>query len=269
MPHLVSTFLRHSSNTFEAQVASLKKATSTRRRPSPKPRESSPSSLRNSRTFSDVSSLDDDPVDSVSVGDNSSGHHSNHGNHNHQPHRHRNGRTMTTVQRSSSAERHDNDHHHRLSFGALHFGRSSRESHGNPNVVLSWNIESPPIVLHGDTESSTGALVSGLLYITIKEEPVLMESFKAALNIHVTQKRPYTVHCSDCTNQYKELQKWSFLQAPLTLAKGMSFLLPSLCFPHRLEHQANRVRSAHIPLFRAAWRPSAGNHGRPAGGYCL
>ncbi|EFW99802.1 arrestin n-terminal domain containing protein [Grosmannia clavigera kw1407] len=210
MPHLVSTFLRNSSNTFEAQVANLKKATGTHRKPSPKPRDSALSSLRNS---SEVSSVDDCPVDDVPAGDSQS--------QSRQHHHQSTMRTMTSLQRSSSAERraHD-DHHHRLSFGALHFGRSSRESHGNPNVVLSWTIESPPIVLHGDAESSTGALVSGLLYITIKEDAVPMESFKAALNIHVTQKRPYTAHCNDCINQYKQLQTWSFLQAPLTLTKG-------------------------------------------------
>ncbi len=119
-------------------------------------------------------------------------------------------------------------------FSALHFGRSSRESHSNPNVSLDWNIESQPIVLYGDAENSSGALVSGQLFLTIKEDGLQMEAFTGKLKIHVTQKRPYTVGCTECTNQYTEIEKWTFLQAPLALTKGMHSLL--LRFPTASPH---------------------------------
>jgi len=122
---------------------------------------------------------------------------------------------------------HHEREHHRLSFSGLHFGRSSRESHTNPNLVLDWKIESPPIVLYGDAENSSGALVSGQLFLRIKEDGFRMESFKAKLRIHVTQKRPFTAHCADCINQYTEISKWDLLQAPLTLTKGPYFPLSS------------------------------------------
>ncbi len=137
--------------------------------------------------------------------------------------------TVHAARSSAAMDRHENHHneHHRLSFTGLHFGRGSRESISNPNVSLDWKIESPPIVLYGDPETSTGALVSGLLFLRIKEDNFRMESFSAKLNVHTTQKRPFTVHCHDCTNQFTKVQKWDFLQAPLTLAKGTS------CSPHR------------------------------------
>ncbi|CAK7219023.1 Endocytosis regulator [Sporothrix bragantina] len=220
MPHRVSNFLRNPSASLEAQVASLKKATV--RRPSPKPRSSTSStssSIRGhpngQRTFSYASSLGDDS-DDLSPPPVSEQPHNNHNTM----------KTMTSLQRTSSPEKREAEqHHHRLSFGPLHFGRTSRESHhGNfhhhSNLTLDWKIESPPIVLHGDAENSTGALVSGLLFLTVRDEPVQLDSFTATLNIHTTQKRPYTAHCHDCIHQYTELQKWAFIQGPLTLTKG-------------------------------------------------
>ncbi|OAA63545.1 arrestin n-terminal domain containing protein [Niveomyces insectorum RCEF 264] len=249
MPHRVSTFL---STSIEAQVANLKKATSAVRRPSPKPRSSTSStssSLRHhphtptQRTFSYASSLGDDDAaaaadDASSASIASSLFAGNGSNTNTSTTAATTMQTMTSLQTAADGHpspavgaaapaaaaadhHHQQQHHHnRLSFGGLHFGRSSRESHGNPNLALDWQIESPPIVLHGDAESSTGALVSGQLFLTVKEEPVPMEAFTATLNIHVTQKRPFTAHCHDCVHQYTTLQTWSFLPAPLTLTKG-------------------------------------------------
>lgn len=254
MPHRVSNFLRNPSASLEEKVASLKKATV--RRPSPKPRSStsSSSSIRaahghGQRTFSYASSLGDDDADEHSA--NNSNINSNNNSHSNlaspqnehpplffPPHI-GTMKTMTSLQRTSSAERrerereHHDEHgvHHRLSFGPLHFGRSSKESHVNSNLTLEWKIESPPIVLYGTPEESTGALVSGLLFLTVKDEPVHLDSFVATLKMHTTQKRPYTAHCHDCIHQYTELQKWSFVQGSRILNKGkhgfpFSVLLP-------------------------------------------
>ncbi|CAK7222075.1 Endocytosis regulator [Sporothrix curviconia] len=232
MPHRVSNFLRNPSASLEAQVANLKKATV--RRPSPKPRSSTSStssSIRGHpnghRTFSYASSLGDDS-DDLSPPPFSAEPHNPHRRENNNSSSNSAMKTMTSLQRTSSAEKHEAEQasgHHRISFGPLHFGRTSRESHiGNilhhQNLSLDWKIESPPIVLHGDAQNSTGALVSGLLFLTVRDEPVQLESFAATLNIHTTQKRPYTAHCHDCIHQYTELQKWAFIQGPLTLTKG-------------------------------------------------
>lgn len=113
-------------------------------------------------------------------------------------------------------------HHHRISFPGMHFGRSNKDVHANTPASLDWKLESPPIVLYNDPESSTGALVSGQIFLNIKDDHDLLdvESINATLQIHVTQKRPFTHHCHDCTHQYTELKKWQFLDHPLVLAKG-------------------------------------------------
>lgn len=118
---------------------------------------------------------------------------------------------------------HDKEHHHhRLSFPGLHLGRSSKDMHANPHAQISWKIESPPIIFHGDVENSTGALVSGQLYMDIKDEAGYeIDMFKATLNIRVTQKKPFTLHCNDCASQLTQLKEWTFLSHPgVPLHKG-------------------------------------------------
>lgn len=86
--------------------------------------------------------------------------------------------------------------------------------------MLDWQLESPPIVMYGDPESSTGALLSGQLFLDVKDDALEIESLNATLNIHVTQKRPFANHCTDCANQYTELKTWCLLPHPLIMAKG-------------------------------------------------
>jgi hypothetical protein len=74
--------------------------------------------------------------------------------------------------------------------------------------------------MYGDPESSSGALLSGQLFLNVKDEALEIESLNATLNIHVTQKKPFGNHCVECGNQYTELKKWDLLQHPLVMAKG-------------------------------------------------
>ncbi|KAK0637386.1 hypothetical protein B0T17DRAFT_483325 [Bombardia bombarda] len=121
---------------------------------------------------------------------------------------------------SSDAPKEHAHHGHRLSFPGIHFGRSSKDSHASSQVSMDWKLESPPIVLYGDAESSTGALVSGQLFLNIKDDGVEIESFIATLTVHVTQKKPFSTHCQECIHQYTELKRWTLLPQPLALKKG-------------------------------------------------
>ncbi|KAI1056855.1 Endocytosis regulator [Fusarium irregulare] len=105
--------------------------------------------------------------------------------------------------------------HHRIS---LPFGKSHKD-HAS-DVSIDWSIESPPVVFHGNTEESTGALITGQMFLDVKEDIVEVGSFAASLKLHVYQKRPYQSHCTDCQNQYTELKSWQFLAQPTTLRKG-------------------------------------------------
>lgn len=118
---------------------------------------------------------------------------------------------------------------HRL---GLHFGRSSKhEGHSafhsasaapavNAPAVMDWSVESPPIVFYGTPEESTGALVSGLMYIDVNEEAIDVEAFNASLSMHVTQKKPFQGHCAECQTKVTELKSWQFLAHPTTLRRG-------------------------------------------------
>lgn len=132
-------------------------------------------------------------------------------------------RTSTSSLDSTSHK--DNHHHLKPLFPGLHLGRSGSKDGSNffhkAPATLDWKLESPPIVFYGDAESSTGALVSGQLYLHVTEEDGHdFESFNATLSIHVTQKRPFVAHCHDCSTQVTELKRWVFLEKPLHLAKG-------------------------------------------------
>lgn len=120
--------------------------------------------------------------------------------------------------------------HHRIS---LPFGKSNKEHH-NTNVTLDWNVESPPIVFHGNAEESTGALLGGLMYVNVKEESVEIDSFTASLSIHTVQKRPCQNHCTDCQHQYTKLEGWKFISHPTTLRRGRNSYPFSVLLPGNL-----------------------------------
>jgi arrestin-related trafficking adapter 1 len=106
---------------------------------------------------------------------------------------------------------------HRIS---LPFGRMNKEPLENTMATLDWKIESPPIIFYGDADESTGALVSGQLYLHVKEDSLEVEKLGATLNVHVVQKRPFQAHCFECANQFTELKTWSFLSLPTVLLRG-------------------------------------------------
>ncbi|KAI1399687.1 hypothetical protein F4819DRAFT_497844 [Hypoxylon fuscum] len=123
----------------------------------------------------------------------------------------------------SSKDKAGDGHSHRISFPNFHLGisKSSKEKEQTqgPKASLDWKIESPPAVMYGDTESSTGALVSGQLLLNVKEKKLEVENFEAKLSIHVIQKRPFTGHCQQCAHQITELKTWVFLGEPTVLEK--------------------------------------------------
>ncbi|KAB5513335.1 hypothetical protein GE09DRAFT_1179809 [Coniochaeta sp. 2T2.1] len=222
MPHRVASFFKASTNSLESQVLNLKKnATRRARTDSPTRSQSNNAVARASgsseRVHTYASSVEDvDSEDSAPPytpqDERPPGVHQR--------------RKMVERAQSYDSEKHKDHHHHRISFPGIHLGRSSSSKDGlfgtsSTPATLDWKLESPPIVFYGDAENSSGALVSGQLYVDVKkEEGIELESFDAVLNIHVVQKRPYVAHCHDCTNQYTELKKWIFLQQPLLLAKG-------------------------------------------------
>ncbi|KAK8095175.1 LMBR1 domain-containing protein [Apiospora kogelbergensis] len=133
--------------------------------------------------------------------------------------------------REENHKSHPYHHHRRRALPGLLFGAfKPNESGQYSNASLGWKIESPPVVLHGDAQNSTGVLVSGQLLLAVRKAPCEIESFKAWLQMHVIQKRPYQRHCPDCINQKMDLKNWTVLEGPAALNQGLnefpfSFLL--------------------------------------------
>ncbi|KAH7041403.1 uncharacterized protein B0I36DRAFT_235193 [Microdochium trichocladiopsis] len=120
--------------------------------------------------------------------------------------------------------------HHRLSLGPLHLGaykhKVSKDPARNELAALSWKIESPPAVMYGPADDSTGALVSGQLLLDIKEGNLEVENVEAELHIRTVHKRPFQAHCDKCSEHKTQLQKWSFLAEPTVLGSTTSHNFP-------------------------------------------
>lgn len=85
---------------------------------------------------------------------------------------------------------------------------------------LKCVIESPPVVFHGSSDTSTGALVSGQLVLEVLDEMLEVDNLEASIVVKVVQKKPFQGHCEECGGAEEELKQWSFLRHPVTLLKG-------------------------------------------------
>ena len=100
-----------------------------------------------------------------------------------------------------------------------------------PVNKLNIKIESPPNVFYGNPTQSTGALMSGLLKITVVEPGSTLETFDMELFASVTARKPVSANCSDCAVQRSSLFSWKFLtqSKPLEIDEHdfpFSWLLP-------------------------------------------
>ncbi|KAG5985197.1 hypothetical protein E4U55_000442 [Claviceps digitariae] len=192
MPHLVSNFLRSSSgNISHMKKSAISRSSRTR------------SSSRNTSVSASPYASDSDdhaPVHSAKMPDLADALKKH--------------RLSLPFGRSS---KHDGHHHH-------HHGHHHGHGHGHHSphspASLAWSIESPPAVLYGTPEESTGALISGLMYLHVHEDALEVDGFVARLTMHTTYKKPFQGHCSDCHTKVTELQTWQFLAHPTTLRRG-------------------------------------------------
>lgn len=140
--------------------------------------------------------------------------------------------------------------HHKLS---LPFGRSSSSPVRELNpascsvAAVDWSVESPPIIFHGTPEDSTGAILSGQLFLDIKDDVVEIDSFKASLSIHTTYKRPCQSHCADCQHKVVELQAWVFVDHATKLHRGRH------AFPFSVLLNGDLPASTSTPLVSIAY----------------
>lgn len=109
--------------------------------------------------------------------------------------------------------------------------KASLKSYVENPFEITMTIESPPLVCYGTPKESTGALLSGLIHLEVRETQKELGSFTLALNAEVFTHKPVSAHCRDCTTNLSELNKWSLISEPVVLKKGVhtypfSYLLP-------------------------------------------
>lgn len=101
---------------------------------------------------------------------------------------------------------------------------------------LDMVIESPPLVMHGNTETSTGALFSGRIKIVVPESSgdIPFRRFNMRLIATITTKKPVVKDCAECITRNNQLTEWEFIQEPLTLKPGTHDYPFSYLFPGHL-----------------------------------
>ena len=96
---------------------------------------------------------------------------------------------------------------------------------------LAIDMESPPLVFYGSPGSSTGALLSGQLLLSVTEPDIQLQTYEMVLIARVTIKRPITKDCHNCRVKDTEIFTWKFLTEPTHYKAGIhtfpfSYLLP-------------------------------------------
>ncbi|KAI0594828.1 hypothetical protein F4775DRAFT_412582 [Biscogniauxia sp. FL1348] len=239
MPHRVVDFFRSSNDSIHNIKASVQRRSS----PTTTHTRSSSSRERTSRTSSYASSIDEITEEQTQTQSQ------NHNNH-----------SLISAPAPAVKMPEPAKEKHRLSFPGLHLGgpKLHKDQSQNPHASLDWKIESPPAVMHGNVEESTGALVSGQLLLCVKDDAFEVESFNAKLEIHVIQKRPFNHHCQSCQHQRTELKNWSLLREPTTLSKRTHEFPFSVLLAGNLPATTdNSVMSIHYE-FTAEVKPKAG-----------
>ncbi|RCK63300.1 Protein LDB19 [Candida viswanathii] len=119
---------------------------------------------------------------------------------------------------------------------------------------LSIKIESPPIILYGNPQESTGSIISGILKLE-NAETMDLENVTLALVQTMKYTKPFVLpnsssvaSCKDCTVRINELARWDVLTANATFPPGehaypFSHLLPGSLPP------SSKLGSSHSHSF--------------------
>ncbi|CAA18417.1 arrestin-related substrate adaptor Any1 [Schizosaccharomyces pombe] len=100
--------------------------------------------------------------------------------------------------------------------------------------TLDIRMESPPLVFLGSPETSSGALASGILKLTILHQPFIkVHTLKLQLIKRITVLHPAISHCSACAGSKEVLQTWD-LAANTTYRPGTQHWPFSWLFPGSL-----------------------------------
>lgn len=96
---------------------------------------------------------------------------------------------------------------------------------------LDITIESPPNIFYGNASTSSGALFSGQLRVTVTDPELTLDKFTMELTASITVRKPVASGCADCSMNNTVLFAWTFIKEPKHLKAGQhsfpfSYLLP-------------------------------------------
>ena len=134
---------------------------------------------------------------------------------------------------------------------SLPFGSKQRENDHSATLVLDWRVESPPIILHGPADESTGALLSGQVVIEIKEDEIEVPCLHAKLELTSHHKRPFQHHCEECADQVTEIKTWHLIPRLTTLRRGTHNFPFSVLLDGNLPPSMNTSAMSSTYIFRA------------------
>ncbi|KAK9324966.1 hypothetical protein V1517DRAFT_12219 [Lipomyces orientalis] len=87
-------------------------------------------------------------------------------------------------------------------------------------IEFNLVIESPPLICYGSRTQSTGALLSGLLFLYVNAYTIAMKSVTLELVQEVTVKRPSIGACKNCIHHVNVLKRWDLLKHDTTLPRS-------------------------------------------------
>ncbi|KAF3161599.1 hypothetical protein EYR41_000812 [Orbilia oligospora] len=133
--------------------------------------------------------------------------------------------------RSSRSSNRDSADYSIRSYKSSKSSKSSQESITPLAGSLHVQIESPPIVCYGPASESSGALLSGMLWLTVAPWEIDLESLKLTFQSTVTTKKPVVFGCPDCTSKTTDLNTWDFITSTHPVSHGLhsypfSYLVP-------------------------------------------
>ncbi|KAK9390055.1 hypothetical protein V1515DRAFT_592773 [Lipomyces mesembrius] len=102
------------------------------------------------------------------------------------------------------------------------FATSSHKVSGSAIRPIEFNlvIESPPLICYGSRTQSTGALLSGLLFLYVNAYAIPMKNVTLELVQEITVKRPSIGACKDCIHHVNILHRWDLLKHHTTLPRS-------------------------------------------------
>lgn len=92
-------------------------------------------------------------------------------------------------------------------------------------------MESPPAIMHGSLNYSSGALLSGRLKLNVTDPAgeITLQKFTMQLRATTITKKPVGKDCKDCSTKNETIKEWQFLSEPKSFLKMRDNQFPWSC----------------------------------------